>query len=272
VNPSDPKPVRYCRSIWRLTKFLFTSAQASLGFAWRSLRSGGRLSPKARAEWLHEWCAVALPRIKVSIETQGPLPQDGLLVSNHLSYLDILVYSAVMPCGFVAKKEVRSWPIYGSMSRMAGTVFIDREVRSDTRRANDELAASLTDGALMVLYAEGTSSDGSSVLPFRPSLFEPAVRGQFPITPAYITYQLEDGDVGQELAYWGEMHFLPHLLNLLTKRSIRAQVCFASEGRTYGDRKAAAATCHQIVMSLAGMKAKGGPDAAEEVEESQISK
>ncbi len=87
---------------------------------------------------------------------QGTPPRQGMIVSNHLSYLDILAYSAVAPCIFVAKREVAGWPILGLFARMAGTIFVDRARRTKAAETNLAMAEALRNGAVIVLFPEGT--------------------------------------------------------------------------------------------------------------------
>ena len=236
------------RRIFRLLVLLTTSLQACLSFLLR--RFHGPLTTAERAEWLHHWCSVVLRRLGIGISSQGPFPIRGLLVSNHLSYLDILVFSAISPCVFVSKKEVCSWPLYGCLATTAGTVFVDRTRSTDTPRANQLMANALSQGNVVVLFPEGTSSDGTSILPFHAGLFESAVTLQEPVFTAYIRYQAEKGSVENDICYWGTMTFLPHLLRLMSVRGIRAEVRFSSEGRQFEDRKVAANTTRNLIGSL----------------------
>ncbi|MBI3933247.1 MAG: 1-acyl-sn-glycerol-3-phosphate acyltransferase [Acidobacteria bacterium] len=189
-------------------------------------------------------------RLKIQVEVKGAFPDRGLLISNHLSYLDILVYSSLSPCVFVSKREVRSWPIFGQMACMAGTVFIDRSRSADARRVNSEMRQALATGAVVVLFPEGTSSDGSSVLPFRPALFEGAIGAGERVTPAHLRYDVSDGSPQQDVCYWGSMTFLPHLLRLLSKTGVRATIHLAAVARKFEDRKSAAQETYEMVREL----------------------
>ena len=245
---------RGARSIVRLGVLLETAGEYCARVL--VLRARGPVDLPARAQWLHESCRAGLRRLKIGVEIQGRFPSRGLLVANHLSYLDILVLSGLAPCVFVAKKEVRSWPIFGLMARMAGTVFIDRSRSADARRGNDQMLEVLSAGAVVVLFAEGTSSNGATVLPFRPALFEGAVQAGQPIAPAHLSYKVADGSVENDVCYWGSATFLPHLLRLLSRKGLRASVRFAGAVRTFDDRKLAARETHKAVLALAGLAPK----------------
>src|SRR5208283_4034978 len=202
------------------------------------------------ARWLQESCARGLSTIKVQTTTTGELPRRGLLVSNHLSYLDILVLSAAVPCAFVSKSEVEQWPIFGLYARWAGTVFVRRHDRSDAARANVSVAESLRDGVPVVLFPEGTTTDGHRVLRFHSTMLQPAIDAGALVTPCAITYELDDGDVGREVCWWGDMDFLLHVWNLLGKRVIRARIACGAPIVASGDRKQLSHMLHEQVARL----------------------
>ena len=210
----------------------------------------GRSSTARRALWLQHSSRRILNIFRTSIQTSGAVPTRGLLVSNHLSYVDILVISSVTPAIFVAKREVKGWPVFGWFARMGGTVFVDRERRTRVGQTTNEIQAALDQGALVVLFPEGTSSNGETVLPFKSSLLEPATRQAHSLFVGHIHYEIEDGDVGEEVCYWKDMTLVPHLVNLLSKRTIHATVRFRQlrEGST--DRKELARQLHSEVLRL----------------------
>jgi len=186
----------------------------------------------------------------MEMQAVGNLPARGLLISNHLSYLDILLLSSLAPAVFVAKREVKSWPVMGLLAQLGGTVFINRQRRTHVGVVNDEIQVALDAGALVVVFPEGTSSDGQNVLPFKSPLLEPAAQQRHPLAVACIQYTLADGDAGMEVCYWGEHSFFPHLLNLLSKRSVRATVRFAPVTNHSSDRKELAQQLHAAVSGL----------------------
>jgi len=173
-----------------------------------------------------------------------------LLISNHLSYLDILVLAAQTPAVFVAKREVKSWPVFGWFARLAGTLFVHREKRMQVAQATADLEASLDSGALVVLFPEGTSSDGQTVLPFKSALLAPATRRWQRLFAGFIRYELDDGDAGEGICYWKDMTLLPHLINLLSKRAPRVFVRFSQFRQPATDRKELARQLHSEVLRL----------------------
>ncbi|HTL58277.1 MAG TPA: lysophospholipid acyltransferase family protein [Candidatus Limnocylindrales bacterium] len=205
---------------------------------------------EARAQWLQQGCRRVLRVFNAEVRSTGKVPRTGLLVSNHLGYLDILALSALTPSVFVAKSEVMHWPIFGWFARLGGTLFAERERKLQVGELSKELRTLLDSGALVILFPEGTSSGGQTVLPFKSSLLEPATGCGHPLTASLIAYRLEDGDVGEEVCYWKDMTFVPHLINLLSKRRVEVAVQFAELRNGSTNRKDLARQLHAEVLKL----------------------
>jgi 1-acyl-sn-glycerol-3-phosphate acyltransferase len=208
-------------------------------------------SARARAEWLQRWSRRHLRNLNAEITRHGEAPRGGLLISNHLSYLDILVLAEAQPMVFLSKSEVQSWPLIGWLTRCAGTLFIQRGQKSDVARANAQFAAVVEQGLVLAIFPEGTSTGGDTLLPFRSSLLAPAVQRQWAVTPAWIGYSLADGSVIDEICYWRDMTFAPHFLNLFSKRRIEVRVAYAPPFTVGSDRKELARRLHSQVCELA---------------------
>jgi 1-acyl-sn-glycerol-3-phosphate acyltransferase len=234
------------RLLWLAGEFAFAGLSYLCSCAFRPPKA----LPAARALWLQHSARRFMRIFGLTAEVSGDVPNDGLLVCNHLSYLDILVLGSCAPAVFVAKRDVKHWPVFGWFARLAGTIFVHREKRMQAGRFVDELETVLNRGMLVILFPEGTSSDGRTVLPFKSSLLEPAVRQPHPLSAGLIQYELDDGDTAGEVCYWKDMTLVPHLINLLSKRGVRASVRFTQlrEGGT--DRKQLARQLHAEVMKL----------------------
>ncbi len=174
-----------------------------------------------------------------------------LYVSNHLSYLDILVLSSLLPTSFVAKKEVRDWPFFGLLARLQKTVFIDRS-RAAARKAGGQVQEGLEDGRALVLFPEGTSSDGRNVLPFRSSLF--AVIDAFPealVQPVTVCLEGPVTRAQRDLyAWYGDMDLIPHLWAFAKGPGARVRIVFhppLSRQALGTDRKEWARAAHKAV-------------------------
>jgi len=173
------------------------------------------------------------------------------LVSNHLSYLDIVVFAAQTPCRFVAKREVGAWPGVGLLARIMATIFIDRTVRRDALRALAQVDRAMQEGDGIVLFAEATSTAGRSVLPFRPALLEWAARTGQPVHYASVSYRTPDRCPPAHLAvcWWGDMPFGRHLAALARLPRIDASLHFGPAPIAERDRKQLAGRLHEAVLA-----------------------
>jgi len=205
---------------------------------------------RLRSRWLQSSCRRTLNIFRTNLRVDGEPPVRGFVVCNHLSYMDILVISTLAPVMFVAKREVKSWPVFGWFAQLAGTLFVHRESRTQVGQVADDIDLALGRGAIVVLFPEGTSSDGKTVLPFKSSLLEPVARNGHQVTSALITYELADGDVGEEVCYWKDMTLVPHLVNLMSKDSLQARIQFAPSTTRTQDRKELARRLHAEVASM----------------------
>ena len=159
------------------------------------------------------------------------MPSCGALVSNHLSYMDILLYSAVRPFVMVAKSEVRGWPLFGWLTSRAGTVYVTRGGAPSTYPAvNAAMAEAYRSGLPVLFFPEGTTTDGSCVLPFRRGLFHSVLNEGVPLRVAALRYSTVD------VCWWGDVLLAPHLWMLLGLKGVRAEICFGGEVRERGDR------------------------------------
>jgi len=213
------------------------------------MRAGGRFTPERRALWLNSACRHVLASMSIEVDYEGPLPERGLVVANHLSYLDIAILAAVMPCCFVAKKEINRWPYFGKAARAGGTIFLDRASMTSANRAAEQIAERLGECVPVLLFPEGTSTDGSQVLRFHGRLIQPAIEAGAMVTAAAIRYVPSGGEQERELCWFGDEGFLPHLWKVLGVRGFRAHVRFG-EPRMYADRRTAATAAREEVMAM----------------------
>lgn len=194
----------------------------------------------------------------------APAPGRPLLViSNHVSWLDIPVLGSIFPLVFVAKQEVANWPLFGTFARLQRSVFVDRARRQKTGEVNAEIAARMAEGDPVVLFGEGTSSDGNRTLPFRSALIgavEDAVNGaagKVAVQPVSIAYVRLDGlPMGRVLrphvAWYGDMGMASHLMAVLRRSAIDVVVSFGPvlTAEAGADRKATARWAESAVRSM----------------------
>ena len=206
----------------------------------------------------------------IHIKTIGqPVSGEGvLMVANHTSWADIIIFSAVAPISFVAKAEVGQWPFFGTLARLQRTVFVERQRRSSTGEQRDAIRERLLAGDALVLFPEGTSHDGNTVLPFKSALLgaaeERLANGHYvkvqPVSTAFIG--LHGMPMGREyrplFAWYGDMEMMPHLWEALQAGPLDVVVQFHEPfSLDQMDRKALAARAEDIVrqgqaMALAG--------------------
>ncbi len=211
----------------------------------------------ARRRWrnfiFRNWAKTIVTILGIKIRTNAIVPATPFfLVSNHLSYLDIVVLASQMDCVFIAKREVARWPVFGLLSRSMNTIFIDRARASDIPRVNALIVETLQSGQNIVVFPEGTSTAGAEVWPFKPSLLEPAARGNFPVAYASISYRTPPDEMPAHLSvcWWGAMTLLPHLLGVFRLSAIEATLTFGTETLQGTDRKELAQRLHEAVTQI----------------------
>ena len=150
-----------------------------------------RLTPEQRSAHVRGWSGELLRILGVGLELRGEVPAHGpaLVVANHVSWLDILVVNAAQPARFVSKSDVKHWPLLGSLITGAGTLYIEREKRRDAMRVVHHVAEHLQANDLIAIFPEGTTGDGTALLPFHANLFQAAIAAQAPVLPVALSYR-----------------------------------------------------------------------------------
>jgi 1-acyl-sn-glycerol-3-phosphate acyltransferase len=211
-------------------------------------------APLWRRRWrafiFRGWSQTFLWVLNVKVSSIGILPMAPFfLVSNHLSYIDILVLASELEAVFIAKVEVSGWPILGFICRCMDTVFIDRSNIRDLPRVSAEVEEHIRAGTGVVLFPEGTSTKGDLVKKFHASLLSFPARLEFPVSWASLSYKtvLSDPPAHLAVCWWGNVPFMPHFLELCGLKRIEAQVLYGADQVTDSDRKRLADTLWQRV-------------------------
>ena len=218
-------------------------------------------SPAART-FPHRYHRLVAALFGMHIKVVGtPVTGEGvLMVANHTSWADIVIFSAVAPISFVAKSEVASWPFFGTLARLQRTVFVERQRRSATGETRDAIRDRLLQGDALVLFPEGTSHTGNAVLPFKSALLGAAeavlangrhVKVQ-PVSTAFTgLHGLPMGRENRPLfAWYGDMEMMPHLWGALLAGPLDVVVQFHEPfSLDMMDRKTLAARAQEIVQS-----------------------
>ncbi len=212
-------------------------------------RLRGPYTLERRALWLQQAARLILASLGIHYRVEGRPPTHGLVVANHLSYLDILILSAAMRCFFVAKIEIGGWPYFGKAARTGGTIFIDRSSLASAEQVSAIIAERLELPVPVLFFPEGTSTDGSQLLRFHSRLFEPAIVAGAPVTAAAVRYVLEEGIPERDLCWFGDETFVSHLLKTLGAPGFTAEVRFG-QPRVYPDRRTAADEIHAEITAM----------------------
>lgn len=214
-----------------------------------------------RAAWLTGFCRAALRAADMSCATEGHVPLHGAVITNHLSYIDIVVHSAIHPCVFVSAIETRKMPLIGWISMMAGTVYVERGAGGSAEKAAQGMAKGFRDGLPVVFFPEGGTFVGDEpAMPFRSGLLAQALEAGAPVTAGFIRYELSAKDLARGRTarsdvHWGHQSLVGHLWNFVGLSGLKATVRFADEpiafsAAAYEDRKVAAVEAREAVLAI----------------------
>jgi 1-acyl-sn-glycerol-3-phosphate acyltransferase len=218
-----------------------------------------RIEPSRRDGIIERWCREVLDILHISVSVHGrPVPGKAssvMFVANHVSWIDVLLLNACRRMRFVAKMEVRSWPLIGWIAARTDTVFFKRTSPHQLARVMQSMTAMLGRGDCIALFPEGTTTDGTSVHTFHSGLFESAVRANAPIQPIGISYLRPDGSLDADIAFIGRESLVSSILNVLSRPTTLAHLSFSPPiDGSIGDRRHLAALCqHAVERSLADL-------------------
>jgi len=234
------------RLAWRLAR-VFVHLLAGLAtcafiFPWakRGLRDA------ATRRWSRRLLAICNVRVE---EAPGNAAlEHALIVANHISWLDIFVINSLHPCRFVAKAEIRAWPVVGWLAAAAGTVFIARGNRRELRHIFKGIVAVLAQGERVAFFPEGTVAQQGSVLPFHANLFEAVVDARVALQPCALAYLDEAGNYHRGVDYTGDVSFADSIVTILKGAPVRARLaCLAPLAGAGAHRRELAQAAHDAI-------------------------
>lgn len=200
------------------------------------------------------FCRAACRAIGLKVAASGALPDQAprLVVANHVSWTDIIALASLYPFVFLSKSEVNSWPLLGLLARVQGTIFVARETRRDIARASRALAETLNSGRDVVVFPEGTSTDGGAILPFRPGPFEALQKTTGPAVVAPVAlYYTDRAGHPVDLGWYGDMTLIDHIRRLLRQNGAICHIRFGEAiAATGADRKTTAMQAEKQVRAL----------------------
>lgn len=208
---------------------------------------------KRQRRILKIWSRQLLAILDVGVRIEGTQPARGesacLIVANHVSWLDIFVLNAVQPSRFIAKSEVRTWPLIGWLCQRGGTIFIERALRRDAAAVNRRVAELLEQGICIALFPEGTSTDGRQVGHFHSALIQPAIDAHVRLCPIALRYRDEDGEYSDAPAYIGDMTLSDSLWRILRSPRFDALLAFPPALATAGENRRVLACAAQEAIA-----------------------
>jgi len=224
-------PLRAWRLVRLIAHVLLGLAISAAIFPWVGNRRQLRI-----IRW---WSRGMLATMNMKVTVHGRHPaasRPTLLVSNHVSWLDVWLILSIHPARFVAKSDIAGWPLAGWLVRQAGTIFIERARRSDTARINRNIEEVMARPEAVAVFPEGTTTDGTHLRPFHAALFQPALAPGAQLAVAAIRYPLPDGSANVDCSYAGERSLLESVRLILAQSAPRAELHFLgyvpAEGRT----------------------------------------
>jgi 1-acyl-sn-glycerol-3-phosphate acyltransferase len=237
---------------WRVGTLLLRGLAQLTLFPW--------LSKRQRDRRIQAWSREMLRRLGVELKIVGAPAQAGpmLLVSNHVSWVDIAALHAACHCRFVAKADVARWPVVGTLATGVGTLYVKRESRRDAIRVVHQMAEALRDGDILAVFPEGTTGDGHGVLPFHSSLIQAAISADAPVQPVALQIvNRESGKPSHAVSYMGDESLVGSIWRTLCARELCAVVAFGAPQRSAGrDRRAWA---RDLRREVSGMRQERTP-------------
>ncbi len=240
--------MKQIRAAFRMS--MFFAATLGLYYFWWIARFFVRDKIRWRQTTFYNWTRSFVKISHMNIEVKGVAPEPPFfLVCNHLSYTDIGALRSAVKGVFVAKKEVEGWPVAGAICRDMGTVFIDRQNRRDIPRAGNLIVERLDAGEGVIVFPEGTSTKGETVLPFNSSFLQFAAERDLPVSYASISYSVADGlpPARDYVCWWEEIGFFAHMWRLFKLPEYTAVITFGRDPISDPDRKVLAAKLHDHV-------------------------
>ena len=213
-----------------------------------------QLSHDERARRVQQWAERMLNLMGIRLAVHGMPPAQGpvLVVCNHLSWLDILTIHAAQHVRFVSKANVRHWPVIGTLSNGAGSLYIERERRRDAMRVVHHMTEALRNGDVIAVFPEGTTSDGHGLLPFHANLLQAAISSGAPVQPAALRFaDAASGETSQAPRYIDDDNLLTSVWVTLKAPPLLAIVRFGEPQSSYSrDRRGWAKSLHADVQAL----------------------
>lgn len=240
----------HIRAGWRLLRLMWHVAR---GF-FILLRYFPRWSPLQKNKAVQAWALDLIAHAAIDLKVSGAPPRTTptLVVANHISWLDVFVILAICPCRFVAKSEVRRWPLIGTLADATDTLFIERQSARDALRVVHLMTERLRQGETLLIFPEGTTSNGLQVLPFHGNLFQAAISSEVSVQAVALQYQNADTQQPSLApSFIGDDTLFGSIWRTLSAPALRVTVSFAAPINALGlDRRRLADDVRQSIVQL----------------------
>jgi 1-acyl-sn-glycerol-3-phosphate acyltransferase len=213
-----------------------------------------KLSPQRRDRVISRWSGALLDLLNIRAIVHGDIPPRGLtntmFVANHISWIDIHALNSIHTTRFVAKSEIKQWPVFGWFAAKVNTLFVDREKRHEAGKVVNSARQALQAGDCICFFPEGTTTDGTEIRPFKGSLLQAAIDAKSQVWPFEIHYPNAENRANTEMAYWGEMSLIESMRLIIKQRSPVVVLEFASPINAAGyERRNLSIAVRQAIVS-----------------------
>lgn len=211
------------------------------------------IGKKAKLDFAKWWCRLLLHCFNIQVIAQGVPPNSAhstMFVANHVSWADIHALNSIISLRFIAKLEIKNWPVFGYLVKKSGTIFIDRATRKDAARIVSVASEALNIGDNVGFFPEGATTDGTHLLPFKSSILQAAISVNATIWPVAIRYLNTDGTINRAMAYTGNMTLGESMINVLKQKNPTVELRFLLPITTLGvNRQAASAAVFTAISN-----------------------
>jgi 1-acyl-sn-glycerol-3-phosphate acyltransferase len=192
----------------------------------------------AQQAWIKRWSIWVIRTLGLKLSVQGHIDaslNSALIVANHSSWIDIVVINSIQPSAFIAKAEIEKWPIIGLLVARSGTLFIERGKRHAVHKVLQDAVDRLKQQHFVAVFPEGTTNDGTGLLPFHGNLIEAAIRAEVPVQPLAIAYRNSNGVLAQSVEFIGDTTFVASMLRVLADDDLHVKVTIVAP-KTTGEK------------------------------------
>lgn len=218
-----------------------------------------KLTPRRRDLVISRWSTALLDLLNIRVVVEGEVPPGGLsntmFVANHISWVDIHALNSIHTARFIAKSEIKQWPVFGFFAVSVNTLFVNREKRHEAGKIVNSTKQALQEGDCICFFPEGTTTDGTEIKPFKGSLLQAAIEAKSEVRPFSIHYPDAENRVNTEMSYWGEMSLIESIRNVIRQQEASVVLKFAEPIKAADyDRRNLTLMTRQAIISKSNLQ------------------